>query len=145
LGRRRELDDVGDGITGHFILDGGWNPAWQFAHVARALRAGDGSSFTVNLLDGAVTPASVHLAPLAAELKSDLRRHLAARSIPIGWITEASFEVSVGEWTPGRDALVRAKVAICDDLGREHTSTRRGGLYVPRDRMIDRIRRWFRR
>lgn len=145
MGRRRELDNVGDGMTGHFMLDEGWNPGRQFVHVARALRAGDGNTFIVNLLDGAVSPASAHLAPLAAELQSDLRRHLAARSIPIAWISAATFEVSVDEWTPGREALVRSKVAIRDDLGREHTSTRRGGRYVPRDRALDSIRRWMRR
>jgi hypothetical protein len=102
MGRRRELTNVGDGTTGHFMLDGGWNPGWQFAHFARALRAGDGTTFTVDLLDGAVSPASPHLRPLAAELQNDLQRHLVARSIPSAWVTAATFEVDVGDWTPGR-------------------------------------------
>lgn len=145
MGRRRELDNVGDGITGHFMLDRGWNPGWQFAHVARALRVGDGATFTVNLLNGAVFPASVLLVPLATELQSDFRRHLAVRSIPITWVVLATFEVAVENWTPGRDALVLSRVTIRDDLGQEHTSTRRGGLYVPRSRLRDRLRELIRR
>jgi hypothetical protein len=139
VARRRELADVCDGISGHFILSPEWTRGGQLALVAGALRAGDGDTIRIDLLNGEISAPSLRITRLADELTKDLQRHLRARGIPREWIRSATFSVHVGEWSPGQTAIVKCRVAIVDDRGSEHTSTRSGERYVPRASLFSAI------
>jgi hypothetical protein len=143
--RRRELADAADGISGHFMFDSPANPDWPLAHVANAVRAGGGTSYSFDLLSGETDPPSEHIASLSTMLQRDLARHLDARHLPLNWVGEASVDVTVGDWSPGQVASVRCQVRIVDDLETVHTSTRRGQMTVPRGSMALRLREWFHR
>lgn len=143
--RRRELADVADGITGHFIFDSTANPDWPLAHVAFAVRAGHGAAYSFDLRNGTVEPPAKEVASVAQFLRGDLSRQLATRSIDRAWVSAASLSVSAEGATHGTRVPVRCQVLIRDDRGFDHTSTRRGTMKIPRWGIGKRLYLWLRR
>lgn len=143
--RRRELADVADGITGHFVFDSPANPDWPLAHVSFAVRAGHGVAYSFDLLDGTVEPPAKEVESVAHFLRGDFTRHLAVRRIDPAWVSAASLSVSTEGASHGTRVLVRCKVLIRDDRGFVHTSTRRGSMEVPRWGIGQRLSLWLRR
>lgn len=145
--RRIELADVADGITGHVIRDTPWDKVWPLGGIARAVRDGAGSEYRFDLMTGEVEPATRELASLARGLVSDLTRHLEARRIGVDWVRSARLTVTVdSSEQASRAKPVVCRVVIADDLGREHTSTRRGMMApvagaTPLDRLRELLRR----
>lgn len=144
MARRRELADVADGMTGHFVLHRSWKRDRQFAAVAAALRSSDGNAFAIDIVNGRVMPPSSAVKALTAELGRDLRRHLGARNIPTEWVDAATFRVSVENEAAGRPVITRCMITITDDNGVEHTSTRTAALYMPRSGLFERLSRALR-
>jgi hypothetical protein len=144
MARRRELADAADGISGHFVFDSPANPDWPLAHVAFAMRAGDGATYSFDLLAGTVNPHSAHVGRLARFLQGDLTRHLAARGIDAEWVSDATLVVTAEGETPGTRVPVRCEVTITDDRGAIYTSTRRGSMSVPRVPFGRRVSVWLR-
>jgi hypothetical protein len=126
--RRRELADVADGISGHFVTGPYWSDDWPLGVVALAIQRSAEREFSFDLLSGTVSPRAPYLEARAEILHSELLRHLAARNLPQAWVATATLAIWVGEAeeSVGPDHPVRCQVAITDDLGRVHTSTRRG-------------------
>ncbi len=143
--RRRELADVADGITGHFIFDSPANPDWPLAHIAFAVRAGRGATYSFDLCNGTVEPPAQEVASVARFLRSDLSRHLAGRMIDPAWVSAAKLAVSADGEAIGTRVPVRCQVVIRDDRGIEHTSTRRGSMAIPPWGIRKRWSRWLRR
>lgn len=145
MARRRELADVADGISGHFIFDSPANPDWPLAYVGRAVRAGHGTDYSFDLTGGGAEALSTYIQPVSMMLRRDLIRHLNARHVPAGWVNAASLHLTVGTWEPGHLAEVRCQVRIVDDRAVVHTSTRRGQMTIPRSLIMARLAEWFRR
>jgi len=100
--------------------------------VGRAVQAGIGREFTFDLLSATATPPWRLLSVRATHLSDELARHLAARCIPEAWVSKAHATVNVEDAVQSGFIEVRCRVAITDDLGREHTSTRKSSAPVPR-------------
>ena len=145
MARRRELADVADGITGHFIFDSPANPDWPLARITQAVRSGNGTAYSFDMIAGKSAPPSGDVRAVAEMLQRDLVRHLDARHIPVGWVREASLTVDVGSSTPRTVALVRCQARIVDDRGTVHTSTRRGQTTIPARSIPAALHRQFRR
>ncbi|WP_130351901.1 hypothetical protein [Agromyces ramosus] len=145
MARRRELSDVADGISGHFVFDSPANPDWPLAHVAQAVRAGAGTAYSFDMIAGTAKPASGHVRSVSEMLQRDLARHLGVRHLPREWVREASLTVDIEASTPGTVAPVRCQVRILDDRGIAHTTTRRGRTTIPARVAPARLRRWFHR
>ena len=128
MARRRELADVADGISGHFISEPQWSGGdWPLGDVALVVSGSSDLEFRFDLLTGTVAPWLPELDARAVTLRSELERHLRARSLPNSWIVEASLVVWVEKSAEGIYP-VRCQVAITDDLRRLHTSTRRASV-----------------
>ncbi|WP_322410531.1 hypothetical protein [Microbacterium invictum] len=140
--RRRELQDAADGITGHFVFDSAANPDWPLAYVAFAVRAGHGTTFSFDMLDGTVQPAAPEVADLARYLREDLTRHLPARRSDPEWVAAATLLLTAQADIQGARVPVRCQVAIRDDRGVVHTSTRRGAMTIPQWGLGRRLTQW---
>lgn len=121
--RRIELADVADGITGHVL----WSVGATGFPVEEAL----GSNYEFDLVAGTATPSSRRLERLALQYRVDFARHLRARSIQDEWVRSASLTVDFGERTMRNQSLTTCRLEVTDDRGRTHTSTRRGGVWLP--------------
>ena len=123
MARRRELDDLGDGITGHVL--------WTISVLGFPHRSRLRSTYIFDLMTGNVVPSSRRLEQLASEYRDDFTRHLDARSIPKAWAKAATLTVEFSERTRNDESLAMCRVLVTDDLGRIHSSTRRSGVWHP--------------
>jgi hypothetical protein len=123
MARRRELADVADGITGHLL--------WSIGATGFPFEEALGSIYEFDLIAKSARPTSRGLSRMAHELGADFRRHLSARSIPAEWAVAASLHITFGARTIHDHSLATCRVEVSDDMGRTHTSTRRGGVWLP--------------
>ncbi|MFW8744945.1 hypothetical protein [Mesorhizobium japonicum] len=136
MARRRELRNVADGMTDHLI--GPFDDTLVYAKHLIQLRAV--SDVSLNLLTG--VGSLPELLSYAETWRWDFVRHLGARHIPLEWVSAAQLTVAIVELGTSR-ALMRAQVWILDDLGTEHTSTRRAPIHLltrPHEAMVSRWR-----
>lgn len=136
--RRIELADVADGLTGHVL----WSVRARRFPVDETL----GLTYEFNLVAGTSTPEASSLRILARDYRDDFARHLHVLSIEDAWVGSASLSLGFDVPTAGRESLVTCRVTITDDLGRVHTSTRRGRVHLPgrwRSRMSTRRFNWI--
>lgn len=143
--RRRELADVADGITGHLASVSSETKRPPLAGVAYAIRAGHGTEFVFDLLDGIVEPPSRYLAAIARVLQDDLQRHLRARRIDPAWVSSAVLTVTISDTAPADWNRVSCRVAVTDDRAVIHTSTRRAVALLPRLRCGLHLSAWVSR
>ncbi|QCR20164.1 hypothetical protein [Agrococcus sp. SGAir0287] len=135
MARRIELENVADGMTGHFVRDAGWEQDWILGDLARAAVLSGSSTLRLDL-EGSDRAATRD----ARILRADLQRHLARRRIPSEWVVGATLELWVLA-VRGRRAQVRCRISIADDLGRVHASTRSTAVGLPRFGLVSRLAR----
>lgn len=135
MGRRVELANAADGMTGHFIREAGWERDWILGDLARAAVISGADPLRL-VFEGAGRQDTRE----ARILRADLQRHLQRRRIPAEWVVEATLEVWVLS-VRGRESRTRGRISIVDDLGRTCTSTRTTRAWLPRFGVISRIGR----
>jgi hypothetical protein len=131
VARRRELADVADGISGHFVSDTEWGRDGPLRDIGRAVQAGRGTEFIFDMQSATASPTCRVLDRRAALLHDELQRHLAARNIPTTWVGDARVTVHAVDQAASESIAVSCQVAITDDRERLHTSTRRTLIRVP--------------
>jgi hypothetical protein len=128
MARRRELADVANGITGHAVRPP-WlwrRDGWSLWDIPPAVRRGLGQEYSFDILTGSAEPSTKKLDHLARSLAADLIRHLSSRGIDKTWVASASLTITLDSADKRQDhPTFRIQVLITDDLGRNHTSTRR--------------------
>jgi len=121
MARRRELENVADGMTDHMI--GPFDDTIYYAE--QLIRSMKTSEVRIDLLTGG---ASLNeMSAYGSNWNQNFIRHLGARGISLEWIRDAELSVSVAE-VGTTEVLIRCRVAITDDRDVAHTSTRRHAI-----------------
>jgi hypothetical protein len=113
------------------MFDSPANPDWPLAHLAKAVRSGEGMYYVFDVLENGIDPAVAQLRTVSQMLGRDLARHLQVRHLRVDWISAATVTVQFDPAHPGPVVGVRCQVRIIDDRGTHHTSTRNGSTTIP--------------